>query len=161
MFIFYLGTIILGDYMYFKRIGDLRVDNDLSQEKMAQILNIPRNTYSKWELGINNFPLDKLDKFTSYFNVSINYITSLTDTKYIKTINSYDKNLLKKRLIEIRKENNVSQQSLCQKLNFKQTTYSGYENGHASIPLDKLFLFSKEFNVSIDYLMGRSNIKNT
>lgn len=159
MFKFSLCTMIIGDYMYFKRIGDLRIDNDLTQNKMADILNVSRNTYSKWELGYNNIPLEMLDKFASYFNVSIDYITALTDKKSICTSSPYNKEILRQRLIEIRKEKTVSQQELCLTLNFKQTTYSGYENGHATIPFDKLYLFAKNFNVSIDYLMGRSNKK--
>ena len=159
MFYFSLGTIILGDFMYFKRIGDTRIDNDLTQEKIAKILNVSRNTYSKWELGINNIPLEKLEEFADKFNISIDYLTSLSNNKHSKIFQKYDKNILKQRLKELRKENNISQQELCQKLKFKQTTYSGYENNHATIPIDKLYLIAKEFNTSIDYLMGKSNIK--
>lgn len=151
--------MILGDSMYFKRIGDIRIDNDLTQEKMAQILNISRNTYSKWEIGANNIPLNKLEEFANYFNVSIDYLTALSNQKIFKPHQNYNPEILRQRLKDTRINNKTKQQALGQKLNFKQTTYSGYENGHATIPIDKLYLFAKEFNTSIDYLMGRTNSK--
>lgn len=41
----------------FSRLKDIREDNDISQEKMANILKVNRSTYSLWELGIKLFHL--------------------------------------------------------------------------------------------------------
>jgi len=50
------------------RLKDIREDNDLSQEKMAQILHVKRSAYSLWELGISIIPFNHLYDFASYFN---------------------------------------------------------------------------------------------
>ena len=64
-----------------KRLKDIREDNDLSQKEMAEILNEKRSTYSLWEIGNNIIPIKKLSEFADYFNVSIDYVLSLTNDK--------------------------------------------------------------------------------
>ena len=44
----------------FKKLRDIREDNDLNQRKMAKILHVKRSTYSLWELGINIIQIEKL-----------------------------------------------------------------------------------------------------
>ena len=44
--------------------------------------------------------------------------------------------------------------------NLGQMNISRYEKGTTPIPFSKLYLIAKEFNVSIDYLMGKTNNKN-
>lgn len=70
----------------FKRLKDIREDNDISQKQMAKILNVSRSTYSLWELGINIIPLNYLCSYADYFNFSIDYVLGLTDEKNIKII---------------------------------------------------------------------------
>lgn len=65
----------------FKRLKDIREDNDLSQEDMAEILGVKRSTYSLWELEINVIPLEFLCRYTDYFNISIDYILGLSNDK--------------------------------------------------------------------------------
>ena len=67
----------------FKRLKDIREDNDISQEEMAQILKINRSTYSLRELGINIIPLKKLCEYADYFDVNIDYVIGLTNDKKI------------------------------------------------------------------------------
>lgn len=64
-----------------ERIRNLREDKDLSQEKIASILNCSQTTYSRYETGNLNIPADSLMKLAIYFNTSIDYLTGLTDEK--------------------------------------------------------------------------------
>jgi len=141
--------------VYFKRISDLRIDNDLTQKDISKTLNVPRNTYSKWELGTVNMPLDKLEEFAEYFNVSIDYVLGLSDDKKNNSKGKFDREILRRRLKKVRNKNNTSEIKLSSILKMPQTTYSGYENGHSIMPLTKLYNFAQYFNVSVDYLMGR------
>ena len=43
--------------MYWQRIEDLRVDNDLTQQQVAEILNCQREVYRRYEKGIRELPL--------------------------------------------------------------------------------------------------------
>lgn len=63
----------------FKRIRDLREDNDLSQKKMSEFLKIHQTTYSDYELGKLNVPADVLIKLATFYKTSVDYIIGLTD----------------------------------------------------------------------------------
>ncbi|HIT10113.1 MAG TPA: helix-turn-helix transcriptional regulator [Candidatus Onthousia faecigallinarum] len=64
-----------------ERIRNLREDKDLSQNEIAKILNCSQTTYSRYETGDLNIPVDSLIKLAIYFNTSIDYLTGLTDEK--------------------------------------------------------------------------------
>ncbi len=61
------------------RIRDLREDLDIKQKDVAKYLNIKQNTYSQYETGHRQLPIDVLIKLAVYFNTSTDYILELTD----------------------------------------------------------------------------------
>lgn len=61
------------------------------------------------------------------------------------------------RLKELRKEKNITQIKLAMELNMSQNTISRYETGERQAGYDELIKIADYFNVSIDYLLGRSN----
>ena len=65
----------------YQNIRGLREDKDLNQKQMAQILNIAQTTYSDYELGKINIPIEILKKLSLYFNTSIDYLLDMTDVK--------------------------------------------------------------------------------
>ena len=65
--------------MLFKRIRDLREDNDLTQETLAKILNVKQTTYSKYELGKINVPVESLIKLAAFYKTSVDYLIGVTD----------------------------------------------------------------------------------
>ena len=67
--------------MIIKRIKDLREDNDLLQSDIAKILNTTQQHYSRYEMGTNLIPIDRIKKLALYYNTSIDYIVGLTDEK--------------------------------------------------------------------------------
>ncbi len=69
--------------MQYKRIRDLREDKDLSQAKMAKILNCSQQVYSNYELGQRDIPTEILIKLSNYHKVSVDYILNLTDNPKI------------------------------------------------------------------------------
>ena len=76
------GKILLGDFMYLKRLKDLREDHDLNQEHIANALGITRQQYSLYETGKRTIPIDLLDKLASFYHTSIDYIMGRTNEKY-------------------------------------------------------------------------------
>ena len=62
-----------------QRLKDFREDKDISQKKMAEILNVAQTTYSDYELGKINIPLNTLKKLALFFDTSIDYLLELTD----------------------------------------------------------------------------------
>ncbi|MBO5059875.1 MAG: helix-turn-helix transcriptional regulator [Clostridia bacterium] len=66
------------------RLKDLREDNDLKQKEIAEYLHIKQNTYSQYENGQRQLPIDMLIKIAKYYNVSTDYILGLSNEKYLK-----------------------------------------------------------------------------
>lgn len=54
-----------------KKLYELRKKNGLSQEEMANKLNVTRQTISKWELGESTPDMEKLIILSDYFNISL------------------------------------------------------------------------------------------
>ena len=65
----------------YQRIRDLREDNDLTQQKIAQLLLCDQSLYSKYERGERALPLEYAVKLAEFYNVSLDYITGLTRQK--------------------------------------------------------------------------------
>lgn len=63
----------------YRRIRDLREDNDLTQKQMAEYLNCSQQVYSNYELGQRDIPTDILLKLADFYNVSVDYILGRTD----------------------------------------------------------------------------------
>ena len=63
------------------RIRDLREDSDLTQEEVARYLNIRQNTYSQYENGQRQLPLDCLIALAKFYKTSTDYILGVTDKR--------------------------------------------------------------------------------
>ena len=61
------------------------------------------------------------------------------------------------RLCDIREDNNLTQSEVAKILKISQSQYSLYETGERSIPIEKLIILADFFEVSIDYLVGRTD----
>lgn len=66
---------------YQKRLHDLRVDHDLRQEDVAQILKTTSQAYGMYENGKRSLPIEYLINLAKFYNVSSDYILGLSDIK--------------------------------------------------------------------------------
>lgn len=64
---------------YTKRLYDLRVDNDLKQEDVANVLKITKQAYGMYENKKRGLPIESLITLCKFYNVSSGYILGLTD----------------------------------------------------------------------------------
>ena len=67
--------------MYYKRIRELREDNDEKQREIAELLNTSQQHYSKIENGATEITADRIITLAKHYNVSTDYILGLTDNK--------------------------------------------------------------------------------
>lgn len=67
--------------MKFKRIKDLREDNDLLQKDIAKLLGISQQYYSEYESGKRTITISHLITLAKYYNVSIDYLVDLSNNK--------------------------------------------------------------------------------
>ncbi len=61
------------------------------------------------------------------------------------------------RLKEIREDRDISQKEIAKLLHTTQQQYSKYEIGIRVIPLEKLCILADYYNVSLDYLVCRTD----
>lgn len=66
---------------YVERIRELREDNDLRQQDIAELLQTTQQVYSRYEKGTNDIPVRHLITLARYYDVSVDYILGETDTK--------------------------------------------------------------------------------
>ena len=63
------------------RLRDLREDADKKQSEIAKYLNVRQNTYSQYENGQRQLPIEVLIALAIYYHTSTDYILGLTDIK--------------------------------------------------------------------------------
>ncbi len=63
------------------RIRDLREDRDLTQKQIAEFLHIKQNTYSQYENGHRQIPVDILISLAQFYNTSVDYLLGRTNEK--------------------------------------------------------------------------------
>lgn len=67
--------------MKFQRIQDLRTDADISQKQLSEILHISQRSYSHYETGSRNIPVEMLIRLANYYDISVDYLVGRTDKK--------------------------------------------------------------------------------
>ena len=73
--------MVIKMYINLNRLGDIRKDRDLSQKDIAKLLGTSQVQYSRYEMGIRLLPIDKLVMLAKYYNVSTDYLLSLTNER--------------------------------------------------------------------------------
>ena len=149
--------------MIFERMKDIREYFDKTQIEMANILKVSRSTYAGWENGIDLIPLLKLNEFCNYFGICLDYICGLTNTKKYEISNlDINKIILGQNIKKTRTKHNDTQETVAKTIGVDQSNYSKYELCKILIHTYPLIEFAKYYNVSIDWLCGKtkdSNIK--
>ncbi len=142
--------------MFLKRIKDIREEYCLTGLELAKILNVSKSNYSRWETDENLIPLKHLNNLCNHFNVSMDYITGISNKRNYNNINTrLNKKLIGKRLRQFRNDKGLTQEKLANILNTSHSTISSYENGKTMILTAFAFEICTKYNISLDYLMGR------
>lgn len=144
--------------MTYEKLKDIRTYFDKTQKEMAEILKVSRSTYAGWENGIDNIPLLKLNDFSNYFDICLDYICGLSKIKKYEIINTeIDVRVVARNLKLIRTSNHDSQEKIANIINTDQSNYSRYELGKNLILTSLIIDFAKHYNVSIDGICGKTN----
>ena len=67
---------------YNERIREIREENFLTKQKIADLLNIGQRTYADYESGKTRIPIDSILILARFYNVSVDYITSASNVKH-------------------------------------------------------------------------------
>lgn len=63
----------------YRRIRELREDNNLLQKHLASYLHCTQVAYSRYELGTRDIPTQVLIDLARYYNTSVDYLLGLTN----------------------------------------------------------------------------------
>ena len=134
-------------------LAKIRENNEFSQRKIAEMLNVSKSTYARWETQEQFIPLCRLNDFCNLFNVSMDYAMGISKTN-IKTnlLSRLDKKIIGYKLKKIRSDNNLTQNDLAFFLNTTHSTISAYENGKTLILTVFALEICKKYNYSLDWL---------
>ena len=141
------------------RMAELRHKNNLLQKDIAKMLNVKENTYSKWEKCSNDIPLEKVNILANFYNVNLDYLLGIAKKIEPSEKLKIDYKKICERLLELRKENHLTQGRLSDKIGFFQTTYSSFETGARTPTTYKLLYIVNFYNASMDYVVGRTDTK--
>lgn len=61
------------------RLREIREEKGITQKRLAEYLHIRQNTYSQYENGQRQLPIETLIALAKFYNVSTDYILELTD----------------------------------------------------------------------------------
>ena len=138
------------------RLKEIREANSLKQIEVASKMKVSRSVYGMWEVEQDIIPIRRLNDFCNEFNVSFDYVLELTDIKnYPDSSKEIDINKLQVRLTTLRKSAKLTQDKLSEKLEITRSLISKYEHNTNLILTSYLLSYSKYFNISSDYLVGR------
>lgn len=125
----------------------------LTQAEVSKQLNINRSTISTWEIGRSIPDPALLPKIAKLYNVTTDYLLGFDND--LSNKNDYTATfgtVLKLR--ELRGSH--TQDHIAKRLGLDCQTYCDYENGKRQADYATLIRMADYFNVSIDYLLGRS-----
>ena len=67
--------------MNIERLKEIREDKDYKQSDIAKVLNTTQQQYSKYELGLQVIPVERLVKLAKFYNTSVDYLIALTNER--------------------------------------------------------------------------------
>lgn len=139
------------EHLYF-----LREEFEMTQEELGRIIGVKKYSISNWERGKEIIPLEKLNAISNYYNVSLDYILSLSKDKKIVNKNELDKVQIGLKFKKIRIMNNLTQRELAKILHTTHSVIWSYETGRNMILTAFAYDFCKKFNVSLDWLCSKT-----
>ena len=143
--------------MFDNNIRYCREELEMTQSELGYIFGVSDSAVRSWETAHDSIPLPKLIKFCNMYDYSLDFVCGLirNNIKYGKF--TTDKIKISKKLKELRNKLGISQQKLSDDCKISQTTYSGYETGNYLINTTNLYYICKTYNVSMDWVVGRTN----
>ena len=135
-----------------------REELEMTQIELGFIFGVSGKTVSGWETATDPIPFNKLIRFSNLYHYSLDFIVGLTrhNINYNVQIKP-DKVKIGNQLKKLRNSFNLSQQKFAEKCGLSQTTYSHYETGLNLITTTAIFSICKTYNISMDWIVGRTN----
>lgn len=162
------------------RLKKLREEQGIQAIKVAKVLKVAKSTYSGYENDKSKPDYETLIKIANYYSVSVDFLLGNTGVKDLsgiclvpatgnvmkeveerrdeQIVGSMD--MFANRLRKLRNEEILTQRELAELMNLSGATIAMYETGKRSPDRETIIRLAKMFQVSVDYLLGVTDIRN-
>ena len=127
------------------KISTLRIENHWTMKDLAGFLGTNTTAISNWENSYNAPTKENIEKMAILFRVSRDELINAGKVNYLA------------RLKELRENKGITQKQLSEETGMSFQSISFYEHGEREPGVKALISLADYFNVSIDYLVGRSD----
>lgn len=127
------------------KIRTLRIENHWTMKDLAGFLGTNTTAISNWENSYNAPTKENIEKMAILFRVSRDELINAGKVNYLA------------RLKELRENKGITQRQLSEETGMSFQSISFYEHGEREPGVKALISLADYFNVSIDYLVGRSD----
>lgn len=150
------------------KIRELRRENNLTQEQLAEKMGLKYFNIGDWERGKCEPCVEDLKRLSNIFGVSIDYLVDNSDdfdNVIIKTpANEPElsakmdiKMKISEKIKEIRQQNGLSQGKLSELLELPRYIIANWEQGRSLPSIEDVMRISEKLDCSIDYLLGKED----
>ena len=133
------------------RYEECRLLRNMSQKFVALSVGVSPPMVSQWESGAKEPSKETLLKLANLFDVTTDYLLGRDD-------NQKDAADFPQRFLSLRKQFKLTQEKAGEIVNLSQRTVAHWESGKRCPSIPTLIDLAKKFNVSIDYLLGISDV---
>lgn len=138
------------------KLKEIREYEGLTQQEVAEKLQVKRSTYAGWENGKDIIPLERLNELANLYHTSLDYLIGNSPTKeQVLEIQKINRVEFSQNLKNFRKEKHLTQEKLAEKLKTSQANIHKYETNKSLITTTYALEFSKQYHYSLDKLLGR------
>lgn len=150
-----------------QRIFELRKSAGMTQKQLGESVGLSMQAINDIEKGRRETTITKAILMARLFDTTVEYIMGETDdpsrpddTSFIEQIFACEEIFcLSKRLKELRSQKGLSVQEVGKATHLGTLRYKNLENANTNPPLTWLLALADYFDVSLDYLVGRSDVK--
>ena len=148
--------------MYSNNLRRLRNEKELTQNYVAEeILGCRRTTYNNWERGVVMIPIKIADELSVFYKVSLSCVLGINKKiEFNKDINEMNYETLLSNLNRLKDESKYSYNKIGKEIKCTGTSCQRYLTGKITIPMDRLIMLAKMYDIDIDMLCGKIENKN-
>ena len=124
-----------------------REELEMTQKELGYVFGVSQSTVAGWENAIDVIPFNKLIRFCSLYNYSLDFICGFTRKNIEYGSFKTDKLKIGINLKLLREKLNLTQQQIADDCGFFKSTYSNYEVGRYLINTMTIYSICKTYNI--------------
>lgn len=159
------GIIMELENIMAHRIKEMRTSANLTQAQLGDFIGLSKQAINDIEQGRRQTTITKVIAIARQFNTTVEYLTGETDDPmrkfempfieqpfWVEKMISFGQHLR-----NIRQSHNYTQKHIAEAIKITERNYQRYETDNQRPSFDMLIALADYFDVSLDYLVGRSD----